>query len=286
VKTLVTGAAGFVGRHVVNELLSRGHQVIAVDRDEDRARTMPWFQSCRFITHDIYLPISSPRKVFGDADVVIHLAWQGLPNYKELFHFEDVLPADFRFLKSLLTSSYSQLLITGTCLEYGMQSGCLKEALPTRPSNPYALAKDTLRKALEMLKAQHPFTLQWGRLFYMYGEGQNPGSLLAQLDRAIEAGDPVFNMSGGEQLRDYLPVQQVAAYLVTIAESPNFGGIVNVCSGVPISVRRLVEQRIAHRKSKIRLNLGYYSYPDYEPMAFWGDRHKLDGILKERQEWR
>jgi dTDP-6-deoxy-L-talose 4-dehydrogenase (NAD+) len=119
----------------------------------------------------------------------------------------------------------------------------------------------------------------------MYGEGQNPGSLLAQLDRAIEAGDPVFNMSGGEQLRDYLPVQQVAAYLVTIAESPNFGGIVNVCSGVPISVRRLVEQRIADRKSMIRLNLGYYPYPDYEPMAFWGDRHKLDGILEGRQEW-
>lgn len=285
-KTLVTGAAGFVGRHVVTELLSRGHQVIAVDRDEDRARTMPWFQYCRFIAHDIYQPTSNPRKVFGDSDVVIHLAWQGLPNYKELFHFEDILPADYRFLKSLVASSYPQLLIAGTCLEYGMQNGCLKEALPTRPTNPYALAKDTLRKALEMLKAQHPFALQWARLFYMYGDGQNPGSLLAQLDRAIEAGDPVFNMSGGEQLRDYLPVQQIAAYLVTIAESPNFSSIVNVCSGVPISVRRLVEQRIAHRKSKIRLNLGYYSYPDYEPMAFWGDRHKLDGILKERQEWR
>jgi len=286
VKIIVTGAAGFVGRHVVAELIARGHQVIAVDRDEDRGRTMSRFMTCRFIPDDIYRTGVCPRDVFGDAEAVIHLAWQGLPHYKDLFHFEDVLPADYRFLKSLIMSGYSHVLVAGTCLEYGMQNGCLKESLPTCPVTPYALAKDTLRRALEMLKTQQSFTLQWARLFYMYGEGQNPGSLLAQLDRAIEAEDPIFNMSAGEQLRDYLPVQQVAAYLVTIAESPNFDGIVNVCSGVPTSVRRLVEQRIADRKSKIRLNLGYYPYPDYEPMAFWGDRHKLDGILEERQEWR
>ena len=114
----------------------------------------------------------------------------------------------------------------------------------------------------------------------MYGEGQNPGSLLAQLERAIEAGDPTFNMSAGEQLRDYLPVQQVAAYLVRIAEKRDFDGIVNVCSGKPISIRRLVEQRIEEKGASIRLNLGYYPYPDYEPMAFWGDRSTLDRILK------
>jgi len=280
VKILVTGAAGFVGRHVVAELIARGHHVIAVDRDEDRGRTMSWFRSSRFIPHDIYRASVSPRDVFGDAEAVIHLAWQGLPNYKDLFHFEEVLPADYRFLKSLVMSGYSRLLVTGTCLEYGMQDGCLKEDLPTRPNTPYALAKDTLRKALEMLKAKRSFTLQWARLFYMYGEGQNPGSLLAQLERAIEAGDPTFNMSAGEQLRDYLPVQQVAAYLVRIAEKRDFDGIVNVCSGKPISVRRLVEQRIEEKGASIRLNLGYYPYPDYEPMAFWGDRSTLDRILK------
>jgi len=282
VKILVTGAAGFVGRHVVSELLARGHQVIAIDRDESRARTMPWFQKCRFIAFDVYSPIEDPQEIFGHADAVIHLAWQGLPNYKDLFHIETVLPADYRFLKSLVMSGYSQILVTGTCFEYGMHNGCLKEEQPTQPTTPYALAKDTLRKMLEMLKTKRPFTLQWARLFYMYGEGQNPGSLLAQLDRAIETGVSSFKMSGGEQLRDYLPVEKVSAHLVAIIENRDFDGIVNVCSGEPISVRRLVELRISEKNAKIHLNLGHYSYPDYEPMAFWGDRSKLNSVLRQR----
>lgn len=114
---LVTGAAGFVGRHVVTTLLSRGHQVTAVDRDEDRARGMPWFDQCRFVACDIHQPMERPGEVFGKADAVIHLAWPGLPNYKSLFHYEVSLPADYQFLKSLIRDGYSRVLVTGTCLE-------------------------------------------------------------------------------------------------------------------------------------------------------------------------
>jgi dTDP-6-deoxy-L-talose 4-dehydrogenase (NAD+) len=103
---------------------------------------------------------------------------------------------------------------------------------------------------------------------------------LAQLDQAIERGDSVFNMSGGEQLRDYLPIQQVADYLAAIIEDREFNGIVNVCSGRPISVRSFVEGHLAQKGKSMRLNLGHYPYPDYEPMAFWGDPtllHQLTG---------
>lgn len=279
-KFLVTGAAGFVGRHVVAALLARAHQVTAVDCDEDRARKMSWFGQCRFVRCDIHQPVTCPHDVFGDAEAVIHLAWPGLPRYHALFHYEVNLPADYRFLKALVTDGYPRLLITGTCLEYGMQCGCLPETAATRPTIPYALAKDTLRKFLEMLQMERPFTLQWARLFYMHGEGQNPNSLLALLDRAIEQGDPTFNMSGGEQLRDYLPVAQLADHLVALAENREFDGIVNVCSGTPISVRRLAELRIAEKKADIRLNLGHYPYPDYEPMAFWGDVSRLHALTK------
>jgi dTDP-6-deoxy-L-talose 4-dehydrogenase (NAD+) len=113
----------------------------------------------------------------------------------------------------------------------------------------------------------------------MHGKGQNPRSLLAQLDASIDGGVDVFNMSGGEQLRDYLPVEEVAAHLVALAGHPTFDGIVNVCSGSPVSVRRLVEDRVAGRGAAIRLNLGYYPYPDYEPMAFWGDAGKLSRMM-------
>ena len=275
-KVLVTGASGFVGQHVVVELLRRGHVVTAVGRHETKASNFAWFDRVRFIECDIHCPIINPFETFGRPEVVIHLAWPGLPNYTSLFHFEENLPADYRFLKAIVEDGASHLLIAGTCLEYGMQSGAMTEMMPTMPSNPYALAKDTLRKLLQSLQQQHPFTLQWSRLFYMHGVGQNPNSLLAQLDHAINNGESSFNMSGGEQLRDYLPVKVVASRLVLLLAHPHFNGVVNICSGHPISVRRLVEQHLGSLGVDIQLNLGHYPYPEYEPMAFWGHTQFLN----------
>lgn len=269
-KVLVTGATGFIGQHVIPQLLECGHTVVAVARDEAKARCFDWFKRVRFITCDIHHLNVNQLEQFGKPDAVIHLAWSGLPNYKELFHFEENLPADYSFLKSLVKSGVGHLLVTGTCFEYGMQSGALSEDMPTMPVNPYELAKDSLHKFLQSLQQQHSFTLQWARLFYMYGQGQSQNSLLAQLDRAVDSGDSVFNMSGGEQLRDYLPVEVVASRLVLLLEHPQYKGVVNICKGEPISVSRLVEQHLAKRGVEIRLNLGYHPYLDYEPMAFWG----------------
>ena len=280
-RVVVTGASGFIGRHAVTQLLARGHEVIAVGRDEARARQLSWFDQVRFIACDVHSAIARPGKAFGQPDAVMHLAWPGLPNYDALFHVEETLPADYRFLKSLVQDGVGQLLVTGTCVEYGMQSGALAEDLPTAPASPYALAKDTLRKQLQALRQQHPFTLQWARLFYMHGEGQNANSLLAQLDRAIDAGESVFNMSGGEQLRDYLPVGEVAARAVALLEHTAWDGVVNICSGEPISVRRLAERHLSERGARIRLNLGHYPYASDEPMAFWGDARRLAAVLQQ-----
>jgi dTDP-6-deoxy-L-talose 4-dehydrogenase (NAD+) len=292
-KILVTGATGFVGRHVIPELLKRKHDVVAVARNLEKAKEMPWYKQVKFvdsdvvepwykavtfIARDIYNPKLNPAKVFGVPDAIIHLAWSGLPNYKELFHFETNLTGDYNFIKKMVMAGTKHILVTGTCFEYGLQNGQLSEETITMPSNPYGLAKDTLRKFLQTLQTKSPFTLQWVRLFYMYGVGQNPKSLLAQLDRAIDKKEKSFNMSGGEQLRDYLPIEDVAHNLVALIEHPQCSGIINCCSGKPISVRTLVEKRIAERKANIKLNLGLYPYADYEPMAFWGSNNKINSI--------
>ncbi|MDT4329975.1 NAD-dependent epimerase/dehydratase family protein [Methylomonas sp. MED-D] len=276
-KVLVTGASGFVGRHVVTHLLERGHRVTALARDAGKAQGLVWFDRVEFLSGDVHADRLPDR--LGQLDAVIHLAWPGLPNYRELFHFEQNLIGDYRFLKSLVEQGVGQLLVAGTCFEYGLRNGCLAEDLPTLPANPYALAKDSLRKFLQQLQRHHSFTLQWARLFYLYGEGQHANSLLAQLERAIADGRPTFDMSGGEQLRDYLPIEVAARRLVQLVERPDANGVYNVCSGTPISIRTLVERHIRKRGADIALNLGYHAYPDYEPMAFWGNRRKLTQLL-------
>lgn len=279
-RILVTGATGFVGRHVVQELLVHGYEVYAVSRDQKKAESMPWWEKVRYTVADIHHPDMDLITICGVPDVLIHLAWPGLPHYDSLSHFEDTLPADYRFIKRMVLAGVKQVLITGTCFEYGLQNGCLSEDMPTVPVTPYGFAKDTLRKSLEMLRKVHPFTLQWVRLFYLYGPGQNPKSLLSQLDAAIDQGDPVFRMSGGEQIRDYLPVEEVARRIVQIAGHPDCHGIINCCSGRPVSIRRLVEEHITRRGARIELELGYYPYPEYEPMAFWGDESLTQSIFQ------
>jgi dTDP-6-deoxy-L-talose 4-dehydrogenase (NAD+) len=159
-----------------------------------------------------------------------------------------------------------------------MQEGCLNEMMECNPSNYYALAKDTLRRFLEIYCLENQVCFKWVRLFYMFGQGQNPNSLFAQLDRALEENQRSFNMSKGEQVRDYLPVEEVASNIVKIATQKKITGIINNCSSNPQILKNLVRDYLLNKNKKINLNLGFYPYSQLEPMSFWGDNFKLNQI--------
>lgn len=283
-KILVTGATGFIGNYVIRELLDAGYVVIASSAHAERAQTQSWFGEVdRYIPFDLadFDPAVDHYRLLGEPDRLLHLAWEGLPNYRGAFHLETNFPRHAAFLENLVGHGLKDLTVTGTCFEYGMQEGCLSETLPANPQNPYGQAKDNLRLFLENLQSHRPFILRWVRLFYMYGAGQSPNSLFSQLNTALNNQDKVFNMSGGEQVRDFLPVEMVAKYLVRIAGQQKIAGIINCCSGQPVTVKQWVEDFLKTRHQSISLNLGYYGYPDYEPMAFWGDASKLKNILRD-----
>ncbi|MEI7788834.1 MAG: NAD(P)-dependent oxidoreductase [Chlorobiaceae bacterium] len=277
IKIAITGATGFIGSHVLTELHNQTVEVAAVARFLHDG--LPEISNGRWIQLDITQPPNDVFTLLGRPDILIHLAWQGLPNYKSLYHFESELPRQYTFLKQLIQQGLKSLVVSGTCFEYGMQSGGLSEEIETRPSNPYGFAKDALRKQLQFLQAFHPFSLTWARLFYIYGEGQPASSIFPQLKKAVDDGLDEFNMSGGEQLRDYLPVTEVAEKLVFLALKKKNIGTINVCSGKPMSVRNLVEKWIQEGHYSIHPKLGFYPYPDYEPMAFWGDRSRFDQVI-------
>jgi nucleoside-diphosphate-sugar epimerase len=268
-KVAVTGARGFIGRHVLGELARRGAEVIATERP-GVVRDRPALANIRWIALDIARPPPDPYAVLGNPDVLLHLAWDGLPNYRSAHHVESELPRQFDFLGKLIRGGLQALVAAGTCLEYGQQSGALAADIETRPTTPYGLAKDALRKQLQHLQSERPYKLTWARLFYMFGDDQPATSLFPMLKAAVAAGDASFPMSGGEQLRDYLSVSEVARQLADLAMSPGDPGPVNVCSGRPISVRRLVEDWIEQNGWNIEPGYGARPYPDYEPMAFWG----------------
>ncbi len=280
-KVLVTGATGFIGNYVIKELLLRDCLVIATSYDETKAEAADWYSQVKYIPFDLTTFDNNVNlySFFGEPDVMIHLAWEGLPNYKEAFHVEDNLPRHLAFIKNIAGNGLKDLLVTGTCFEYGIKEGSLREDMETEPANPYARAKDQLRRELEVLALERQINFKWVRLFYMYGKGQSSKSLISQLDKALETNEAVFNMSGGEQVRDFLPVEKAAEYIVAIALQDNITGIINCCSGKPITVKQFVLDYLAKQKKSIELNLGFYPYTDYEPMSFWGNNEKLKHCL-------
>jgi nucleoside-diphosphate-sugar epimerase len=278
-RALVTGATGFVGRHVVQALLARGCAVTALCRDAAKAAALPWHGQAELVLGDIASLTPAQLDHLAGHERILHLAWEGLPNYRAETQVAEVLPRHLRFLTQLVQRGARHLLVTGTCLEYGLVEGALAEDLPCAPVTAYGQAKDGLRRALVPVCAAHGARLVWARLFYMHGPGQSEKSLLSQLDRAISVGAASFNMSGGEQLRDYLPVKEAADMLVRLAMQDTVTGAVNCASGTPVSVRALVEEHLRLRKASMVLNLGHYPYPDYEPMRFWADTTKLAAAL-------
>ena len=108
-----------------------------------------------------------------------------------------------------------------------------------------------------------------------------PKSKLLIVDAAIERGDSSFPMSGGEQVRDFLPVEEMARRIVILALNPAATGIINCCSGKPITLKGFVKQYLSRKNASISLHFGVYPYLDYEPMAFWGSVKKLNSFLKE-----
>jgi len=278
-KIAITGISGFVGRHVVEKLVSQGHDVIGISRDIEKVKNFFWFDKIEYFQADLHKDYKNTILKIRDVDVLIHLAWPGLPNYKGTFHIYDNLVNDLLFLKEAINSGIGHITIAGTCLEYGLQSGELSEEMNTFPTTSYGFAKDALRKSLEYLLVEKKFIMQWVRLFYMHGPGQNPSSLISQFDSAIDSKKETFNMSVGTQLRDYLSVQQVAENITKLIRHPEINGVINCCSGEPISVLDLILKRRDEKNSSILLNMGVYPMPDYEPKEFWGKPSKLSTIL-------
>jgi nucleoside-diphosphate-sugar epimerase len=278
IKIAVTGASGFLGRHVLAALAKADVEVVAHARtprpDHGMAARVRW------TAFDLAAAPDDAFECLGRPDVVIHLAWAGLPNYLSPRHVDVELPTQVRFLQRLVGAGLRTLVVAGTCFEYGMQTGCLHEDTVSAPSNPYGTAKDALRRQLEVLNATTPFDLRWLRLFYLYGEGQPPTSLYSQFRAAVARGAKTFDMSKGDQLRDFMKAENVGAAIVAVALAAKAPRVLNVCSGAPTTVRSLVERWRTEMTADIELNLGALVTPAYEPFALWGDNARLSALLK------
>ncbi len=280
---LITGGTGFIGKNLVEYALNTDNKITLAVRNEKRVEECGWKDLLNYVVFDLNdIKTDNLWSYFGEPDCVFHLAWQGLPNYDSIFHLATNLPNQIKFFGKLINSGCPKIITTGTCFEYGKKYGSLPEDMYCNPDNSYAIAKDSLRKVVFELNKDTNTTIIWARLFYLYGKHQREDSLFGQLNQAINNKDKVFKMTEGEQLRDYMDIKDVVKVLYLLSQNVNHSDIINVASGEPISVRKLVENICRERGTNIELELGYYPYSKFESMAFWADTTKLKGILAGR----
>lgn len=279
-RVIVTGSTGYIGRHVIEELLKYpAIEIIAITTNRSKVKNLPISDRIQFLQVDLSKPTSLEILDCSNCDALIHLAWSGLPEYKNSYHLSHNLDWNKHFLTHVLKQGLGNICVTGTCLEYGKISGELKETMDCSPDIPYSIAKYKLYEHLITLQTEYDFSLKWLRLFYTFGDGQSEKSLIHQLKKAIENKERTFPMSGGLQVRDFLEVKEVARNIVHCTLQNEVTGIINCCSGNPVQIKTFVQRWLEDHGHVITLDLGVYPYPDYEPMAFWGNTNKLSKAL-------
>ena len=275
-KIAITGATGFIGQHVRNVLAKTDNDVVLVVRYVERVGD----KSAReeIVAADLSQARTDWFQLFGRPDIVLHLAWGGLPNYMDCYHVDVELPTQLRFLTALINSGLKKLVVTGTCYEYGISRGALSEDQETNPNTPYGIAKDRLRKELFELRSTQHFDLTWARIFYPYGEGQSESSIYSQLTRAISNNEKEFAIGSGTQMLDFIQVTTVAKALLAFVTEIKGIGLINVGSGDPQTVIEFVERLICRFESNIVPKVGVINDREYESISFWSDNNLLDSL--------
>lgn len=237
-KVLLTGATGFVGRQVLRALTRAGSDVRLVVRSGSSSNLE---QSATNViqTDDLFKENRSWWSVACQGvDTVIHLAWYAesgkyIPSPRNL----DCLSGTLEMAQGAAHAGIRRFIGVGSCAEYDLSEGYLSTRTPLRPATVYGAAKAATFLALSNYFAQSTIEFAWCRLFYLYGEGEDPRRLVPYLRSQLAAGKPA-ELSSGTQIRDYLDVAIAGERIADIASGHRTGPI-NICSGTAQTVRQL-----------------------------------------------
>ena len=272
---LVTGAAGYIGRHVVKTALDMGHRVIAADFAfkgvDERAEfcDVPLFSGDK----NIY-------KALGSPDVCIHLAWRDGFRHNASSHMKD-LSSHVVFCNNMAAGGLPLLTVMGTMHEVGYWEGAITADTPCAPQSQYGIAKNALRQSLMLSLPAAGCRLHWLRAYYITGDEAHGSSIFAKITQAELDGKKTFPFATGKNKYDFIDVDRLAQMIVAASVQDKVGGIINVCTGQPQSLADRVEQFLREKQYKIRLDYGAFPDRPYDSPGVWGDPAQINAILQD-----
>ena len=274
-KVMVTGAAGYIGRHVVKMALEMGHEVIAsdfhfdgVDERAERCQ-VPIFSGAENIFEQV-----------GKPDVCIHMAWRNGFIHNSPTHMAD-LSSHIDFCWNMMKGGLAHLSVMGSMHEIGYWEGAIDENTPCNPLTQYGIAKNAMRQSLLLRAKETGCHLKWLRAYYITGDDAHSNSIFAKIEKAAEEGKTVFPFTSGKNYYDFVDVDDLAKMIVAASVQKKIDGIINVCSGKPVTLAERVERFIHEEGLNIRLEYGAFPDRPYDSPGIWGDAQKITMIMDE-----
>lgn len=277
-RVVVSGANGYIGRHVVSELIQHRElfSVAAIDLEACTG------SQCEFIPFNLLEDAGEDGlyESLGCPDICLHLAWRNGFQHNAVSHIND-LPFHFTFLKNLADHGTKQFAVAGSFREYGRVNGMVNHDTLIAQDNFYSLAKSTLKRILEIYFEGKDICLQWLRPFTVYGDDEKNGSIMGKIIRWEREGKDSFPFTDGNEEYDYIRVDNLAKQIVAVISQTEVSGIIDCCSGQPTRLGDQIEAFLKENNFHIRPEYGAFPSREYDSPIIYGDRRKLDKILQK-----
>jgi len=287
VRVLVTGAGGFIGAHIARLLVQQGHSVFIIARPGSSLQRLSDCIDGLEVRRADLSDSAAVRQIVLEAkpDCAIHSAWYAVPGrYWTAPENLDCVTMSLSLAQILASSGCKRLVGIGSCFEYDYDYGYLSESLtPLKPRTLYAVSKDATRSVLESFCHGASMSFAWTRIFYVYGPGEQEARLVPSVVLALMKGTAA-KCTEGFQVRDYLCVEDVASAIVAVAQS-KFQGTVNIGSGEPVTVRRIVQLIGETLEGSDRIAFGAVKTNPVDPHFLLADVRRLQNDIGWRPSY-
>ncbi len=236
-KVIVTGASGFIGRHIVDILINKNYEVHAISRNQFKNRKIIWHQ-CDLLNKSSIINLL--HKI--NAPYLIHLAWYvEHDKFWEAPQNNDWKNASYRLLSYFYHSGGTRAIFAGSCTEYDWNQDGYFDEINTalRPNSFYGKNKLELFKKVDKYCSKVGLSYAWGRIFFIYGPYENKNRLIPYLICTL-LDNRIAICKQGTAIRDYIYIKDVASAFVALLES-NVTGPINIASGKPIMIKDIAE---------------------------------------------